>query len=168
MNDRTQHLIDAIDGALDDWSVGPDAMRWTPEPAAVDEQPRAIFSVTGGLRFAPAGTDPWAVDEWTDVSGTTVAGSRLAAPWWQGAVLAESFGVAIREAAESMARAMAMLPAEAERMLVTLAELQAMDAPEPEDPRARALRLRRERNTGPGLVPAGRQKRPRRLTGQRS
>lgn len=152
MDDRTQHVIDAIDGALDDWSVGPDAMRWTPEPAAVDEQPRAIFSVTGGLRFPPADTDPWAVDEWTDVSG----------------LLAESFGVAFREAAESMARVMTPSSTEVERLMATLADLRplALEEPDPEDARARALRLRRERNTGPRRASAGQQKRPRRLTGQ--
>lgn len=35
------HVIEAIDGALEDWSVSPDAMRWTPEP----EEPPA----RGGL-----------------------------------------------------------------------------------------------------------------------
>jgi hypothetical protein len=34
MTDRTQHVIDAIDGALDDGSVSGDAMRWTPAPPA--------------------------------------------------------------------------------------------------------------------------------------
>lgn len=41
MSDRTEHVIDAIDGALEDYSVSGDAMRWTPEksPDAVEEPP---------------------------------------------------------------------------------------------------------------------------------
>lgn len=39
--DRIDHVIEAIDGALGDWSVSPDAMRWSPEP----EEPPA----RGGL-----------------------------------------------------------------------------------------------------------------------
>lgn len=29
--DRTEHVLDAIDHALEDWAVSEDAMRWTPE-----------------------------------------------------------------------------------------------------------------------------------------
>lgn len=32
-SDRTDGVIEAIDGALGDWSVSPDAMRWAPTPA---------------------------------------------------------------------------------------------------------------------------------------
>lgn len=30
------HVLAAIDGALDDWSVSGDAMRWSPDPATAD------------------------------------------------------------------------------------------------------------------------------------
>lgn len=43
MSDRTQHIIDAIDGALEDWSVSVDAMRWTPEPEAEPEAELVIW-----------------------------------------------------------------------------------------------------------------------------
>lgn len=36
--ERTQHVIDAIDGALAD-EEWPDAMRWSPDPEAVDDAP---------------------------------------------------------------------------------------------------------------------------------
>lgn len=42
MTERTQHVLDAIDGALDDWTVGPDAMRWTAEP----EPPPITVTIT--------------------------------------------------------------------------------------------------------------------------
>jgi hypothetical protein len=44
--DRTQHVLDAIDGALEDWSVSGDAMRWTPEPQEV--QP--IWTLPAGIQ----------------------------------------------------------------------------------------------------------------------
>lgn len=38
MTDRTQHVLDAIDGALADDEL-PDAMRWSPAPETVDDAP---------------------------------------------------------------------------------------------------------------------------------
>lgn len=36
--DRTDAVLAAIDGALDDWSVSGDAMRWTPEVEVADDR----------------------------------------------------------------------------------------------------------------------------------
>ncbi|MDP5182160.1 hypothetical protein QOZ88_05885 [Blastococcus sp. BMG 814] len=54
MSDRTQHVIDAIDGALADEDL-PDAMRWSPEPAAVEDAGRPYtedpFPTLTGIPF---------------------------------------------------------------------------------------------------------------------
>lgn len=169
MDDRTQHVIDAIDGALDDWSVSGDAMRWTPEqpgPAAPLHLPASrIF-------FAPAGTppptDPTSAHEWVEVEPGQPGfrGGRrpvtLGLHPWQAAVLAQTYGSAFREAAEAVSRAMNALPDDVDHLLAAIEGLRPL-APEPaerEDPRARALRLRRHRNTGPASD-VTRQRRPR-------
>lgn len=36
-DDRTDSVIEAIDGALEDWSVSSDAMRWTPDPPSAGQ-----------------------------------------------------------------------------------------------------------------------------------
>jgi hypothetical protein len=42
VSDDPDHTLDAIDGALADYDVSPDAMRWSPEPEKVAPQRPAI------------------------------------------------------------------------------------------------------------------------------
>jgi hypothetical protein len=39
MDGRTEHVLDTIDGALADYDLGPDAMRWSPDPPEEPEHP---------------------------------------------------------------------------------------------------------------------------------
>lgn len=54
MTDRTQHVLEMIDGALGDWDVSGDAMRWAPDapplmvPIAVGTTGAPGFSVRAG------------------------------------------------------------------------------------------------------------------------
>lgn len=55
--DPTWRVIDAIDGALDDYTVSGDAMRWTPDPpqpATSGTDPRAELPDRNGSAFARA------------------------------------------------------------------------------------------------------------------
>jgi hypothetical protein len=176
MTDRTQHVIDAIDGALGDWSVSSDAMRWTPEPEIpFGLERRRPVGFRGG-RVPP----PIVIDETHHSTSEAVQLPRregrgllafgngvvhhLVGPdglaTWQGALLSEIFGSAFREACEAMARLFHAVE-EAAAPLAALRDQLADDVDE--DPRARALRLRRERNTGPSRD-LTRQRRPRRLS----
>lgn len=67
-------ILDAIDHCLEDWAVGPDAMRWNPNPT-----PGGVGSLVldeTHLWVAPANTPPpgiavpsWVIDyEWPDTS----------------------------------------------------------------------------------------------------
>lgn len=49
--DRTSHVLDAIDHAIADWETSDDAMRWTPDPAPVDDRPAGTRPTGRGLRY---------------------------------------------------------------------------------------------------------------------
>lgn len=154
--DRTQHVIDAIDGALDDWAVGPDAMRWTPEPADVsvqDSRPADIITrlLERSIWFEPARLT---TEEHLDVLAEI--GRRMAAVASATMGLARSFTVF----AEAFDGARVQL-ADVE-VIPTVGFDEAAVCAADDSPRARALRLRRERNTGPSRD-LTRQRRPRRL-----
>ncbi len=152
MSDRTQHVIDAIDGALDDWDVSGDAMRWRPEP---EPEPTR-------LTWQPTLVPPEITIDWrpaspprnhvhTHVSFHATAGAAVA------------HGEALRRAAEMMSM---HFPREAARWAIAaLAEADTgpppQDDSETETPRTCALRLRRERGTGPDRQ-VQHQRRPRR------
>lgn len=60
----SRDIIEAIDGALEDWAVSEDAMRWTPDPPEVE--PSTSVSVSSiPLLWVPSVADPAAptVDE---------------------------------------------------------------------------------------------------------
>lgn len=51
-------ILTTIDNALRDWTVGPDAMRWTPESDEIDERARAaLTSATAAFFAAPEGRE---------------------------------------------------------------------------------------------------------------
>jgi len=201
--DRTQHVLDAIDGALADDEF-PDAMRWSPAPETVDDAPapfdgslvwqppqryesevaaavpfshqlhcsivheyldrtpscqcgaldRAALTYVGSRRppdrlsFAPAGTPPAAVAEWTEIGHLV---DEVAFMPWQVGLLAEVFGEQFPAVGGFLSR---LFTVSAEALAQPAA-----DAPHAEDPRARALRLRQHRTTGPRR-PSGQQARP--------
>lgn len=43
----TEHVLEAIDGALADWALSKDAMRWSPEP---EDAPPLAWQMTGEQR----------------------------------------------------------------------------------------------------------------------
>jgi hypothetical protein len=132
-SDRTQHVIDAIDGALDDWSVSDDAMRWTPEPAPRPVDPRGA------------------------VAARLVADPDAARRFF------EQLGEAMRPLIEWADHAAAELGVHLDQLTKILQKVGALpDQPPTDDPRARALWLRQQRNTGPSRD-LTRQRRPRRL-----
>jgi hypothetical protein len=50
--DSADGVVEAIDNALTDWEMSPDAMRWSPDGDAVDERlPR--FSLASGMIYVP-------------------------------------------------------------------------------------------------------------------
>jgi hypothetical protein len=53
-----EHVIEAIDGALADLSVSPDAMRWSPEPVPPEEPPGSPLAQTSPGRMGIPG-DSW-------------------------------------------------------------------------------------------------------------
>lgn len=201
MSDRTQHVIDAIDGALDDWSVSDDAMRWMPEPESEAAPPPfgGSLELRGG-RLVEHRPGCSIVHEYLNRPPSCQCGAldraalSLQSPtsWSRQNRLDTAMGVAVRAAAdharaeqalrEMFEDAGAAIEQMVERfrsladgmgqtmpqLVETLRQLAAAEAaPQPcselEGARDRALRLRQERNTGPGRTPAGRQKRPRRL-----
>lgn len=132
MSRDTGHVLDAIDGALLDYTVSGDAMRWTPQPPALGDRIIAPASATGEQLEAFAR------------SASAVAESLRP--------MIDAFTQACLRVGEQLAAWQAVL------------DRRAPAAPPAEDPRARALRAVQHRNTGPERAPAGRQKRPRRLT----
>lgn len=116
--DRAQHVIDAIDGALHDWAVSDDAMRWTPSPSTTPDPPGVVLAQMVAAQeiarrvFEQLGEALRPIIEW---------GERVAA----------ELGVGGVEFAEYL-RSTGLAP-----------------RPTPADPWARALQLRRQRNTGP-------------------
>lgn len=156
--DRTRHVLDAIDGALEDWSVSADAMRWSPEP---EVEPRP-----SGPSWRPTLVPPEIAVDWSPRQNGRASWHNPAAPIhhvaWPAAI--EAWDEALRRAMETVGQPFAQ-----ERIAefaATLADLQpppTTDDAEPEAARARALRMRQQRGTGPAREPAGRQKRPRQL-----
>lgn len=57
-DDRTNHVIEAIDGALGDWEVSEDAMRWAPDPPPKQLAPAAGQLLSGPILHHTA-TPPW-------------------------------------------------------------------------------------------------------------
>lgn len=55
---RLNHVLDAIDGALDDWSVSGDAMRWSPDPEP-ERQPAPTLPPP-----LPPGSEPARAPQW--------------------------------------------------------------------------------------------------------
>lgn len=196
--DRTQSVIDAIDGALDDWTVSGDAMRWTPEPTQPPSSPRVeSMAVSFAPLRQPRQNGRGSMHTTSPVYFEWSAGLPPMTPWQRQvadvvlqpdragdmtplvaitlprrfgrsslmAALAHTHVQAMRDVAERLGRSMAASADEVEQLLVTLGDLgpPVHDQPDEEDPRARALRLRRQRGTGPGRVLAGQQKRPRSL-----
>lgn len=87
MYDRTDHVLAAIDGALD-WAPGDgDAMRWTPEPPQTVEprEPRTLTVTPEQFQTLTQGLAPLAA-------------------------AANEFVVQLREAFETMARTLAESP----------------------------------------------------------
>jgi len=52
MADRTDHVLDLIDSALDDWSVSGDAMRWAPDPTPTQWLPACVLIDLDAIRAA--------------------------------------------------------------------------------------------------------------------
>ncbi|TKJ24352.1 hypothetical protein [Blastococcus sp. CCUG 61487] len=154
-SDHTQHVIDSIDGALADWSVGPDAMRWSPNRPAAHSLPVRRHAA---LFFAPAGTPP--------------PGRAPSGPWQR---LEDADGLllpvadAFRSMAERITELFSLSSAEASRFAETLASLAADTTADDDvdDLRTRALRLRQQRHTGPN-TDVTRQRRPRHHSATRS
>lgn len=204
--DRVDHVIAAIDGALSDWSVSGDAMRWQPPAESAEPTPMIVDEVF----IAPAGTPPPAAPvayfEWS--ADTTVCpacrathsrtrdfGREVLALFPSGRRAGalrrirelderrrrwEFDRERVRTAVQSMgdsAWQADVLVDQMEAVGVTAAQLAdavealTVDNPSPDllladdlgpvDPRARALQLRRTRNTGPSRDVV-RQHRPRR------
>jgi hypothetical protein len=115
----TQHVLAAIDGALSDWTVSGDTMRWTPGP------PTPVVSVAPSP-FVP---DPH----------LAMLGERFVRAFQQAA---EAIGRAFQAsdgAIERLSRALADLDEDNDPH----------DEASAEDPRSRALRLLQHRGTGP-------------------
>ena len=56
----SRDIIEAIDGALEDWMVSGDAMRWTPDPEPEPELslPETLHVTRSSLRWVPSVADP--------------------------------------------------------------------------------------------------------------
>ncbi len=64
-------ILTAIDNTLRDWSIGPDAMRWSPDGDMDVDLPDAAPWIPDDhaparVSFAPVGTNPLDTDEWHD------------------------------------------------------------------------------------------------------
>jgi hypothetical protein len=165
---RLEELLDAIDGALDDERVSPDAMRWTPDPEAAAE-PGALGAYRTDLEYAPT---PWlpTLPEgavWTRLSndlpvrGRSVdliivddAAAGAAAAF---AAVAEGLAPILRGIGEAFTNAAQTL----RPLLERCKEAGLIHDEAPTDLRARALEARRHRNTGPAVPRAQTARRPR-------
>lgn len=150
--DRTQHVLDAIDGALDDWSVSGDAMRWSPEPKP---RPQATLVMPTGLRVIPA--PDWRPPPLPDVEALGSAFFRYLASSYADAlnrmvIPMREFGQAVRAASDTLAPVLERIREEPEPDL----------PPDRTDVRAHALWRAQHRHTGPQRPTAGQSKRPRR------
>lgn len=114
---RFDDAIAAIDGALEDWGVGPDAMRWAPPPPTLEQ--RVLLMETA------------------DYGGAVVAAGRL---------MTEFLRAWVEEAVRVLSESVDWTA-----VLDGAATLGMADAG-PDDPRDRALWLRRTRNTGPSRL----------------
>lgn len=134
MTDRTDHVIDSIDRALGDYSVSADAMRWATEEPTDPPWPGLRVPVARAAQYVPITAEQM------------VAAFRGLRPFF--------------EAIDELARHFGLQMVEFQRALIndrragepSLAEI-----------KARALRLRQHRNTGPSRD-VTRQRRPRRHT----
>jgi len=217
--DRTQHVLDAIDGALADAAVSPDAMRWTPEEAgsrdAGDRPGAPIFghrpdcSIVHEYVDRPPSCQCGALDRaWRSIAGGPAidwqadplpqprqngrASIHISGPVyyvdevtdlpslvpWQQHVADVVLEPALRYWHQTIdrlvlqggrgfgrtARLAALLDRHESSWRRLWSNQLVVDGPDDEDLRVRALRLRRQRGTGPGRAPAGQQKRPRSLT----
>jgi len=60
-------ILSLIDGALGDYQVSRDAMRWTPDDPLAEE-PAPVAPVATRVAWAPAGTDPRHTERWADLA----------------------------------------------------------------------------------------------------
>lgn len=125
----SRDIIDSIDGALDDWQVSADAMRWTPESTSTAASRAAQRGLTG--------------TSWMTTMHVEHVDLEL---------LREIFRPAIAQVNAAFQQVKQAFHPAMTRDRYTLWP-PAQD--EPEDVRARALRLRQTRNTGPTKTPPG-------------
>lgn len=168
--DRTQHVLDAIDGALEDWTVSGDAMRWTPEPPAVVHVAPGR-PLVGGRPYAGPVTFVDNPVQLTLVDNPVQRLLERSMWYWSPELDAEQMrrtlerlGLTMQPVMEAAQRMAEVLGRGLEEFTPLLAQMtmrpQAEPRPEPEDPRERALRLRQQRHTGPSQD-VTRQRRPR-------
>lgn len=172
--DDLDGVLSAIDGALGDADL-PDAMRWAPEPEAVEPDGAAIYAEdTAWLPRDPAGLPAFPL---LPLSGLAVRHAAeheanlarlrevLTLTPEQLARLgetAEQLGRAAQVAAEQIGRAFAALVEGLRPVREQLVDAGVLPDEGPADPRERALWLRQHRNTGPEVPRAQRARRPRR------
>lgn len=140
---RTDHVLAAIDGALKDWSVGPDAMRWAPEPPARGKPTSLVLHPR-----VPEHPGAWHV--LADRHGQV-----LLVDW---AVLERSLRGVFTAMAEAAQQACEVF----RRLGESLAEAGHHPVQPPSSPQRRALWLRQHRNTGPARPGPQQGRRPRR------
>jgi hypothetical protein len=153
-SDRTDHVLAAIDGALLDWSVSGDAMRWAPEPEQVDTVGPCYAEDLSPGQVAAARVDRLLA---TRRGGTpremvvvfepdTEVLDRMVAAWGE---IADGAARALAPLAEAFTQATAQAGEVIAGIRDSLREGGALPKQPPADPRAHALWLRQHRGTGP-------------------
>lgn len=151
--DDTQHVLDLIDGALDDWEVSGDAMRWRPPEAEPVEGGIGLDAMAAsiGARVAVRPSRDFAMYFGPTGSPPPTTPRQAVA---LGYAVVQALHDETAQALEHYGRQIAALSATPEGPIIRDLRLwhDAVEAEsEPaEDPRERALRLRQQRNTGPG------------------
>lgn len=152
--DETDHVVAAIDGALSDYTLSPDAMRWSPDPPAA---PRLILGAVGDVnQRVIVGFDPSRLGSDHVFAGYTFVPTRI-----DPAALARTGRAVARmrdsfeRAAVEIGRSLAPLTAAMRRLDWTTFQ------PDDTDARTRALQARQSRNTGPARDPFQRRGRTR-------
>ena len=155
----TAGVLDAIDGALGDWETSPDAMRWTPPEDSPPVTLRSVMDLIVSSRTSTTFPRQSPIDSITPAlierararmreqfATTQVAMQRAA----------DAADAASRRIAEIAATFDNVTPPQFAGLRGFTPEITWLDeaaspaVEEPEEtPRERALRLRRERNTGP-------------------
>lgn len=146
MPDHTQHVLDAIDHALDDRTVSGDAMRWTPAPRPT--RPTSRRSLPPIIPPDAPRLDPEAVAvAWRALTET--AGAAV-----------DALSYAFTKMCWALADALPKIEATRD----ALRDAGVLPEEPPTEPRARALWLARNRNTGPARATASQRPGPRTLT----